>query len=465
MQSLEAAEPPTASLRAVSTDKPPRLKIRATTSLVGGLVAMALILGMATAAPAMAATPPTATTGVASVVSGNSAVISATVNPNGLTTTYAFQYGPTTNYGLQTSTKSAGSGANTMVVKATLSGLISSTTYHFRVVATNSLGSTVGTDATFTTAKVPPTATTGQPSAVKDTSAVVNATVNPSGKATTYAFQYGPTTNYGLQTPTTAARAGTANTAVSGTLSGLVAGTAYHYRVVATSSDGTAVGADVTFLTTGHRVDLTGPLPVVSDTAAVAISANDAQLNGAINPTGTDTTWYFEFGLTADYGLQTAPQKMSGVGARPINVRLAGLQSGSTYHYRLVAYNSTRLDIGPDLTFNTKQAVRAHPGGLVVTSSSKRGPTRLNIAVSGRLELPATITPAASCNGTVEIEVRRGTDTIGLRRVSLRPDCSYSLHVLIPTTRLHGYTQLGVFGFFAGNAVLLPSDSPRTLHI
>lgn len=176
--------------------------------LAGGVVAMSLILGMSAAAPAMAATPPIATTGVASLVSGSSAVIGATVNPNGLTTAYAFQYGATTNYGLQTSTKSAGSGTNSMAVQATLSGLVSGTTYHFRVVATNSLGSTVGTDAAFITAKVPPTATTGQPSAVKDTSAVVNATVNPNGEATTAAFQYGPTKNYGLQTPTTAAGAG-----------------------------------------------------------------------------------------------------------------------------------------------------------------------------------------------------------------------------------------------------------------
>ena len=453
---------PTANLRAASTKKPPRPRLLAM-RLAGGLVVVALISGMSAAAPAMAATPPTVTTGVTSLVSGDSAVISATVNPNGLTTTYAFQYGATTNYGLQTSTKSAGSGTNIMTVQATLSRLAASTMYHFRIVATSPGGTVAGTDATFTTAKMPPAATTGQPSAVKDTSATVNAAINPNGKATTYAFQYGPSTNYGLQTPSTAVGAGTANTTVGGTLSGLLAGTAYHYRVVATSSDGTVVGADVTFLTTGHRVDSTGPLPAVSDAAAVAISASGAQLNGAINPVGTDTTWYFDIGLTTDYGLQTTPQKMSGLGARPINVRLTGLQSGSTYHYRLVAYNATRLDVGPDLTFNTKPAVRTHPVGLVINSSSKRGPTRLNIAVSGRLELPAAITTAARCSGTVEIEVRRGNDTIGLRRVTLRPGCSYSLHILIPTIRLHGYAQLGVFGFYAGNAVLLPSGASRAL--
>jgi hypothetical protein len=434
--------------------------------LASGLAATILVLAMAVASPAIAATtPPTATTGVASMISSSSAVASATVNPNGTTTTYAFQYGPTTNYGLQTTTTAAGAGTSSTTVHATISGLISNTPYHFRVIATSANGTTAGTDATFTTSKTPPTATTGQPSFVKDTSAVVNATVNPNGKSTTYTFQYGPTTSYGLQTTTTAAGAGTTNTTVHATFSGLVAGTTYHYRVSATSSDGTTVGADVTFLTTGTRVAPTGPLPVVSEATAVSISPHGVQLNGAINPEGPSTTWYFEIGLTTSYGLQTTTQTISGLGARGVSVRLTGLQSGSTYHFRLVAYSANGLYVGPDHTFNTKQGARTRPGGLVVNASSRRSSSRLTITISGDLQLPATITKSAGCNGTVAIEVRRGNATIGLRRASVRSDCSYSLHIYIAISRLHGSTKLGIFGLFSGNALLLPASSQRTLHI
>ena len=434
-------------------------------AFVSGLAVTVLALGLVVAAPAIAATAPTATTGVAATITASSAIVNAAVNPNGTTTTYVFQYGPTTNYGLQTTTTAAGAGSSSVAVHVTLSGLVSNTTYHFRVVATNPHGTTAGTDATLTTAKTLPTAATGQPSVVKDTSAVVHGTVDPNGKATTYTFQYGPSTTYGLQTAAAAAGAGTTNAAASATLSGLVAGTTYHYRVVATSSDGTAVGADATLLTTGTRVAPTGPLPVVSLGAAVAISAHSVQLNSAINPEGPDTTWYFEIGLTTNYGLQTPSQTMSGLGPRPVNVRLNGLQADSTYHYRLVVFSANRLYVGPDHTFHTKRGARTRPNALAVHASSQRTSSRLTITITGLLQLPDTIAPAGGCNGTVAIEVRRGNATIGLRRASLRSDCSYSLHIYIATNRLHGSTKLGIYGLFAGNALLLPASSTSSLTI
>jgi len=408
-------------------------------TLTSGVAATILALGMAGAAPAMAATtPPAATTGSPSLISGSSAVLNASVNPNGTTTTYAFQYGPTTNYGLQTATTSAGSGTASAAVHVTVTGLISDTPYHFRVVATSANGSTPGADVTFTTGKTPPTAATGQPSVVRDTSADLNATVNPNGKATTYVLQYGTTTKYGLQTAATAVAPATTSTAVHATLSGLMSGTTYHYRVVATSSDGTGASTDATFLTTGNSASPTGVLPVVSGTAAVNIAANGVQLNGSVNPEGPTTTWYFQYGLTTYYGIQTSSQTLSGLGARPVNTQLTGLQAGATYHFRLVAYSAHGLYVGPDQTFTTKSGARTRPSGLVLGASSRRSSSRLTLTISGQLGLPGSITRSAGCNGTVAVEIRRGTSTIALQRASLRSNCSYSMHVYIATSRLHG---------------------------
>jgi hypothetical protein len=435
-------------------------------TFTSSLAATILALGMAAAAPAMAATTPAAaTTGSPSLISGSSAVLNATVNPNGTTTTYAFQYGPTTNYGLQTATTSAGSGTTGTPVHVTVTGLVSDTPYHFRVVATSANGSTAGADVTFTTGKTPPTAATSQPSVVRDTSADLNATVNPNGKATTYVLQYGTTTKYGLQTAATAVAPGTASTAVHATLSGLMSGTTYHYRVVATSFDGTGASTDATFLTTGNSAGPTGVLPVVSETAAVNISANGVQLDGAVNPEGPTTTWYFQYGLTTYYGIQTSSQTLSGLGARPVNSQLTGLQAGATYHFRLVAYSAHGLYVGPDETFTTKRGARTRPGGLALGASSRRGSSRLTITVSGHLSLPGSITRAAGCNGTVAVEVRRGNSTIALQRASLRSGCSYSLHVFIATSRLHGSTRLGIFAVYGGNALMLPASSHRSLRI
>jgi PKD repeat protein len=96
-----------------------------------------------------------------------------------------------------------------------------------------------------------PSATTGAASAITANSATLSATVNPHNQATTYHFDYGPTTAYGS---TTAAQAVSptddATHAVTTAVTGLAAGQAYHYRIVATNATGTTTGADNTFTTT-----------------------------------------------------------------------------------------------------------------------------------------------------------------------------------------------------------------------
>src|SRR5437868_10965266 len=71
-------------------------------------------------------------------------------DPHGLTTTVYFQYGTSTSYGLTTAIQSK-TGDTYQNVVATIGGLTANTTYHFRIVATNSAGTRYGADQTFTT--------------------------------------------------------------------------------------------------------------------------------------------------------------------------------------------------------------------------------------------------------------------------------------------------------------------------
>jgi hypothetical protein len=137
------------------------------------------------------------------------------------------------------------------------SGLAPRTRYHWRLRFVESNGVTVlGADQTFTTVatvavKVPPSVSTGSPSAVAQTTATLTGTVNPNGFAVTGCrFDYGTTSAYGASVPCAQiAGGGTSAVAVSASPSGLLAGTTYHYRLVATNAGGTTAGTDMTFAT------------------------------------------------------------------------------------------------------------------------------------------------------------------------------------------------------------------------
>ena len=113
--------------------------------------------------PPPSLSPPTVGAPSVTVVTGTSAVVSASVDPNGSPTFYHVEYGTTAAYGQQTGAVSAGSGTSAQAVSVTLQGLSPGTTYHVRVVATNTGGTSASTDATFTTtATGPPPPVQGQ---------------------------------------------------------------------------------------------------------------------------------------------------------------------------------------------------------------------------------------------------------------------------------------------------------------
>src|SRR5262249_9484716 len=167
-------------------------------------------------------------------------------NPNGCNTTVRFQYGTTTSYGSRTANQTK-TGNTTQNVAVIISGLAVNTTYHFRIVATNSESSTASSRKTFTTTG--PAAVTNNPATnVATFSAILHGTVDPHGLSTTVRFQYGRTTSYGSRTPNQT-KTGNTTQNVAAIISGLAVNTTYHFRIVATNSAGRRNGADRTFTT------------------------------------------------------------------------------------------------------------------------------------------------------------------------------------------------------------------------
>jgi hypothetical protein len=105
----------------------------------------------------LTAIAPTVVTGAATSVTATGATLNGTVTSNGLPTTVDFQYGKTTNYNKTATAAQSPLAANAVssAVSVVLTGLQVGTLYHFRVVGTNSSGSTYGADGTFTPAAAP----------------------------------------------------------------------------------------------------------------------------------------------------------------------------------------------------------------------------------------------------------------------------------------------------------------------
>jgi phosphodiesterase/alkaline phosphatase D-like protein len=318
------------------------------------ILLVALLVALLAFAPAAgAATAPSATTGPVTAVSSTSATLTGSVNPNGTATSWYFEYG-TTGYDIKTSSKSSGSGTSSSGVSAAITGLTAGTTYHYRLVATSSAGTTRGVDGIFATTPAP-VATTGAASAVTLTSATVAGTVDPNGHATSWYFEYGTSTSYGTKTAAKSAGGGTNPVAVSAPLTGLKPGRTFHYRLVVTSDAGTGHGGDATFSTTGAPTATTGSVN--------SISLTSAKLTGSVVPNGLATSWYFEYGTGTTYGIKTAAKSAgSGTARTNVSASLSGLKPGTTYHYRLVAINSAGTTAGRDRAFSTQGAPVARTG-------------------------------------------------------------------------------------------------------
>ncbi|HEY4277538.1 MAG TPA: fibronectin type III domain-containing protein [Conexibacter sp.] len=224
--------------------------------VMGGLAVLALTL-LPTAAASAAS--PNVSTLPANGVTQTAVTLHGTVNPHGVATSYSFQWGTSASYGQETPSSSAGSASAARNVSFRLTGLTPGTTYHFRVVASNADGTTVGVGRTFKTALPPanpPLILSTSPFSPYANSVTLTALVNPNGAATSYRFQFGTTTSYGAETFAASIGAGVQPVPVTVPLSGLQARTTYHFRAVVSNRAGTVVGPDATFTT--------GPFPPAS---------------------------------------------------------------------------------------------------------------------------------------------------------------------------------------------------------
>jgi len=238
------------------------------------------------------------------------ATLNGTVNPNGLSTSYHFEWGTTPSYGNNTTTQSAGSGTATQPESANISGLNSGTTYHFRISAVNSDGTSNGNDFTFVPGAASVTTTAASSITMTTATAGGNVTGDGGSSVTARGTCWSTAANPTIAGNHTTDGSGTG--VFTSSLTGLTSNTTYHIRAYATNAYVTVYGSDLSFTT------LCGiySLPFSESFATTSIpgcwSQIDHQGNGEIWQFGTITGYSPNPNLTGNYAFLNSDAYGSG---------------------------------------------------------------------------------------------------------------------------------------------------------
>jgi hypothetical protein len=236
-----------------------------------------------------AAAPPTVTTLPANNAVFFYANLNGLVNPHGSAFTAWFEWGTTASYGNSTPPLSSVPSDSDVWVTWT-TGLPSATTIHFRVIATNSAGTSYGNDMMVTTlTNLPAAVVTGVASDVGRTNATLTGIVTPNSEFAMAWFEWGATTNYGSTTAPEGLYSGNASVALSSVITGLSPLTTYHFRLVATNDLGTTYGADMPFITVSRVVTTLADSGAGSLRQTIADSSSGERIGFAPGLTGEIT--------------------------------------------------------------------------------------------------------------------------------------------------------------------------------
>jgi DNA-binding beta-propeller fold protein YncE len=319
---------------------------------------------------------PSVTNLSATNINSSNATLNASVNPQGSTTTVYFVYGATTNYGSNTAADSIGSETNAIPVSAAVSGLLPAAVYHFEAIAFNSAGTNFGGDMTFTTQAGAPLATTQPATSISLSNATLNASVTPEGTNTTVYFVYGATTNYGATNIVPNIGSGTGAISVDTNLTGLLPATLYHFEAIASSSEGTNFGGDLTFTT------LSGA-PLATTLSASNINYGNATLYASITPENAATTVYFVYGPNTNYGSTNVVGDFgSGSNAVSVSATVTGLLPGAQYHFEAIASSSEGTALGGDAVFSNSSAATYSLGLTSLVGGPAAGSNSVVLAVT-----------------------------------------------------------------------------------
>jgi hypothetical protein len=333
---------------------------------------------------------------------------------------------------------------------SSITGLANATTYYVRAYATNSVGTSYGSEISFTTLAVEPTVTTTAISNTTANSATSGGTVTATGGAAITAQGV----CWSITTAPTIANSKTTNgtaTPFTSSITGLTNATTYYVRAYATNSVGTAYGNEISFTTLAVA-------PTVTTTAISSIAGTTASSGGTVTNTGGDAITAQGVCWSTTTAPTTANSKTTNGTATPFTSSITGLTSGTTYFVRAYATNSVGTSYGNEISFTTLAAptvtttaitsitgTTANSGGTVTATggaaitaqgvcwSTTTAPTTANSKTTNGTTSPFTSSITGLIEGTTYYVRAYATNSIG---TSYGNEISFTTSSSIITTGL-----------------------------
>ncbi len=252
---------------------------------------------------------------------------------------------------------------------ATLSNLISATTYYYRAYAINALGVSYGTVRSFRTSNDVPAIITISPTNITHQSATLGGNIISNGgtELLSAGVCWGLTAYPTLLDNTAAADFIDLGTFTTTTPASLLPGTTYHTRAYATNTLGTAYGDDSTFTTPPTS-------PTVTTIKHVYTNASIAEICGEVVANGGSAIREQGIEYSTSPTFATAIKKKAAAnGVGLFCVSISNLSNGTTYFYRTYAINSVDTACGTVMNFSTsavRPTVSTMPNAVIIATTA-----------------------------------------------------------------------------------------------
>jgi len=317
-------------------------------------------------------TPPTVTTTTITNITETTATGGGNVTAQGSSSVKARGVCWSTSSDPTTSDSHTTDGSGTGSFTSNINGLTANTPYYVRAYATNSAGTSYGSQVSFTTSGsgTPPTVTTTTITNITQTTATGggNVTAQGSSLVTARGVCWSTSSNPTISDAHTTNGSGTGS--FTSNITGLAANTPYNVRAYATNIAGTAYGSQVSFTTSGS-----GTPPTVTTTTITNITQTTATGGGNVTSQGSSlVTARGVCWSTSSNPTISDPHTTDGSGTGSFTSNITGLTANTPYYVRAYATNSAGTSYGSQVSFTTTGSSAGEPcPGMPTITDSRDG--------------------------------------------------------------------------------------------